>query len=519
MNDPRAGIHRRRLLGSAAAGAAGLALDACSSPDSSPAGSAAHAARGGPIGPPASPTPERDLPGDSGWRIRSVGSQHAIEGYADKVSVLPGQTVSLHVSTSCATFTVSAYRMGWYGGAQARLLWRSATQTGRLQRASGFDASTRTVRADWPKSLDIATEGWPEGAYLLRLEADSGHERFVPVIVRSATARGKMVFMHAIATWQAYNLWGGYNLYQGSNGAFETRSLITTFDRPYDADGAEKFLIYERAAVVLAERLGIPLAYTTGVDVHADPTVLDGAAAIISLGHDEYWTPAQRAAVTKARDTGTNLAFLGANTCFRRIRLQDTTLGTHRDVICYKSDFRQDPVFRSDPAAVSTDFRSDPAPDPESSMTGVLYEGFPVDAPYVVRNPDHWLFDGTGAKAGDSFAHLIGPEYDRVTPSAPTPRPIEVIAHSPLVFKGAPSHADSAYYTVPSGAGVFATGTMRWVEGLLAGTPDGGTDNGMDARTGAFVTRVTENLFNAFAAGPAGRTRPAPRDNVRAVYP
>jgi hypothetical protein len=40
----------------------------------------------------------------------------------------------------------------------------------------------------------------------------------------------------------------------------------------------------------------------------------------------------------------------------------------------------------------------------------------------------------------------------------------------------------------------------------------------MDATTGAFVTKTTENLMRAFAAGPAGRLQPAPRDNVEEVY-
>lgn len=59
---------------------------------------------------------------------------------------------------------------------------------------------------------------------------------------------------------------------------------------------------------------------------------------------------------------------------------------------------------------------------------------------------------------------------------------------------------------------------MRWVEGLTAGTPDGGRDHGMDTRTRAFVTRTTENLLRAFATGPAGKDRPVPKANVRSVY-
>lgn len=141
-----------------------------------------------------------------------------------------------------------------------------------------------------------------------------------------------------------------------------------------------------------------------------------------------------------------------------------------------------------------------------------------MDAPYVVHGADHWIFEGTGVKRGDTFDHLVGVEYDRVTPGQPTPSPLEIVAHSPLVCAGRRSHADSAYYTVPGGAGVFASGTMRWVEALMAGTEENGRNHGMDARTGAFVTRTTENVLRAFAAGPAGRGKPAPRDNVRSVY-
>jgi hypothetical protein len=175
-------------------------------------------------------------------------------------------------------------------------------------------------------------------------------------------------------------------------------------------------------------------------------------------------------------------------------------------------------MYDKRPALVTTDFRLEPGANPESSLTGVYYDGFPADAPYVVHSPGHWLFSGTGVRQGDAFPHLVGVEYDRVTPSVPTPRPMEILSHSPLVCSGRPSFADSAYYTAPGGAAVFATGTMRWVEGLMAGTRDGGADHGMHARTRRFVTTVTENLLQGFAHGPAGRHRPTPRDNVHRIY-
>ncbi|GGJ28542.1 hypothetical protein GCM10010121_044860 [Streptomyces brasiliensis] len=461
---------------------------------------------------------ERDRPGTRDWRLRSQGPPDAVAGYTDRVSVTPGEEVGLHVSTTAPAFRVSAFRVGWYGGTQARRVWSSPRIPGRVQPAARLLPDTRTMLTDWQRTMSVDTTGWPEGAYLLRLDADNGHQRYVPLIVRSTRTAGRTVLMHAPATWQAYNRWGGYSLYAGESGAYADRSLAVSFDRPYDDSGAEKFLVYERAAVVLAERLGIPLAYTTGTDVDRDPTILTGASAIICLGHDEYWTPRQREHVTRARDAGTNIAVLGANTCFRRVRLEPGDTAADRTVVCYKTAYRTDPSYPAHPAMVTTDFRQAPGADPESSLTGVLYEGYPVDAPYVVHAADHWLHEGTGVRQGEGFDHLVGVEYDRVTPSEPTPAALEITAHSPLVCTGRRSHSDSAYYTVPGGAGVFATGTMRWVEALMAGTPDAGRDHGMDARTAAFVTRTTENLLHAFAAGPAARHRPAPRPNAHQVY-
>ncbi|MEZ0071182.1 N,N-dimethylformamidase beta subunit family domain-containing protein [Planotetraspora sp. GP83] len=524
---PPGGLGRRRFLRvagttavSAVAAGSGVVGDA--SPAARQAtrpGDArpAPTAEPGPVALPgtrAAALPERLLPGDSSWRLRRYGPADAIDGYCDQVSVLPGEPVGLHASTTADRFRVTAYRMGWYGGALARRVWRSSWIKGRRQAPAEVAHATRTAHAGWDRTLSVPTDGWPEGAYLLRLDADHGPQRYVPLVVRSATAAGKTVLVHAAATWQAYNRWGGYSLYYGEDGRYDSRSLAVTFDRPYDKVGVRKFLIHERAVVELAERLGIPLAYTTGVDLETGGQVLDGATAVFFLGHDEYWTPGLRRRVTEARDAGANLAFLGANTCYRRIRLERDG----RLVVCYKTAAAEDPLYGKHPSLVTTDFRADPAPDPESSLTGVYYDGFPADAPYVVTAPRHWVFAGTGVRHGDSFAHLVGVEYDRVTPGVPTPRPLEILSHSPLTCAGRPSFADSAYYTTPEGAGVFASGTMRWTEALMAGTRDSPEAHGIDARTRRFVTTVTTNLLTAFAEGPAGTHRPPPKDNVRKIY-
>jgi hypothetical protein len=507
---PHGGTSRRAFLGLGALGITGAALGGA-------AGCSGHSAQPG-AGATARPSaarravPENSLPGDPNWEIRHLGSANAIMGYTGAASVLTGQSFQLFVSTTSSGFRVNAFRLGWYGGTGARKVWQSGPLRGYQQNAPGLTSSTNTVHTDWDPAAEVPTSDWPAGSYLLRLDADSGAQRYVPMTIRSAGTGGKVVLKSCVATWQAYNTWGGYDLYKGPDQSYGTRSLAVSLDRPYDLNGAAMFLTYERNVVKLAESMGLPLAYVTGMDIAADSHLLDGASALISPGHDEYWTPAERTNVTAARDAGVNLAFLGANAVFRRIRLDATSLGQARLVICYKTSYTQDPMYGVDNALVTSDWREPPVPDPESSLIGTIYEGYPAVAPYVVVSQDSWVFAGTGVPAGTSFDNLVGIEYDRVNPAYPVPRPIQVLSHSPLVCQGSSSFGDSAYYTHPGGAGVFDSGTMRWVEAIYGDSP-----HGIDGRASAFVKLATANILRAFADGPAAARYPA-HDNLEAMH-
>jgi hypothetical protein len=460
------------------------------------------------------PVSENDLPGDPHWNIRHLGAPEAIVGYAGQASVLPGEPVTLYVSTTARSFRVSAFRMGWYHGDEARRLWKSATVQGHRQRQPDLIRPTNTVEARWEPSLTVPTHDWPEGSYLLRLDAENGAQRFVPVTVRSASTSGKIVIKNGVETWQAYNTWGGYDLYNGPNGVgdYANRSLAVSLDRPYDANGAYMFLYHERKTIELAERTGLPLAYVTSMDIDGDPHLLDGAHALFTPGHDEYWTPQERSHVTAARNAGTNIAFMGANTLFRRTRMASTRLGTGRLVICYKTSYLQDPMYGKNNALVTSDWREPPSPDPESSLTGTLYESNPVTADYVVASPDSWIYAHTGVRKGARFTGLVGIEYDRVNPVYPVERPMEVLSHSPLNCRGVNSYSDSAYYTHRGGAGVFNAGTMRWVA-----ASNGLRLFGLNKHAGEFTRQVTTNLLRGFAEGPAAAKFPA-HDNLDSMH-
>jgi hypothetical protein len=500
------GPSRRRFLGLAAAAAA-IPIAGCTA-DKAATSAAKKAAARRPSPKPA--VAENSRPGDPNWGISNLGAPNAMIGYAGQASVLPGEAITLYASTTASSFVVRAFRMGWYNGDKARLLWTSPSTPGHVQPPPALAGGTNTVECDWEPSLTIPTDDWPEGSYLLRMDSATGAQRYVPITVRSASTAGRVVIKNSTETWQAYNTWGGYDLYNGPGGSSDSgnRSLAVSLDRPYDNNGAYYFLWHEQKLIALAEQLGLPLAYTTSMDIAANPSLLHGASALFCLGHDEYWTPGERAAVTAARDAGVNIAFLGANTMFRRTRLASTKLGANRLIICYKTSYTRDPLYGKDNALVTNDYREPPDPNPESSLTGVLYESNPVDAPYVVASPDSWVYAGTGVQKGTSFTGLVGIEYDRVNPVYAVPRPIEVLSHSPLTCRGINSYSDSACYTTSSGAGVFATGTMRWVQSM------GSTYIfGLNKRAWAFTEKVTSNVLQAFADGPAAAKHPV-NDNL-----
>jgi hypothetical protein len=465
---------------------------------------------------------ENAKPGSRGWNLENTSNQApgAIEGYADRVSAVNGDTVQLFVSTVAPSFHVEAYRMGWYGGDGGRLIWRSAELPGARQAAPTLSPGVNMIEAHWTPSLNVGiTSAWPPGDYIFKLVGSGNQQSRVPLTVRDDSSTAAYVILNSVTTWQAYNLWGGYDLYlgrmpQGGVG-FADRSRVVSFDRPYDfsfGGGAADFIGNELPLVSMAERLGLDVTYSTDVDLHAAPDRLLQHRALISLGHDEYWSSVMRQGVENARDHGVNLMFLGANAIYRHIRFEPSPLGPNRHEIDYKSA-SEDPITPVDPAEATSDWRSPPDPRPESTIIGDMYTCNPVKADMVISDPSSWVFARTGLQLGAKVAELVGSEYDRYNPSLPGPRNIQILAHSPLTCSHQQDHSDMTYYTVPSGAGVFATGTNVWVASL------GGTCPPAQSPCPSDVTqRVTENVLAATGVGPAGKVHPS-QSNWTAFYP
>ena len=443
---------------------------------------------------------ENAQPGTADWNIANLGDPHSIEGFFDTVSANVDDIVRLYVSTTAPTYHIEAYRMGWYQGLGGRLIWRSPELPGRVQPPATVDPNTNMVEAPWqdPYPIGIGTEFVP-GCYLFKLVASSTAARFVPFTVREDSNNSAYLVMNAVTTWQAYNGWGGNSLYLGAGRggqSFANRSRVVSFDRPYEDNGAPEFLGVELPVVRLVERLGLDVTYTTNVDVHRNPQLLLNHKALVSLGHDEYYSTSMRDGVETARDHGVNLAFLGANAVFRQIRFEPSALGVDRHEVCYKSA-NEDPIRNTNPELTTVNWRDAPVGRPENRLLGGQYECNPVSADMVITHPDSWVFANTGLQQGDRLPGVVGGEYDHYSPGSGVPDNVEVLAHSPVTCQGRSSYADMTYYTAASLAGVFDTGTQAWITHL-------DSPNQLQ-----HVVEITTNLLTVFGRGPAGLYYPS----------
>ncbi|HLK02623.1 MAG TPA: N,N-dimethylformamidase beta subunit family domain-containing protein, partial [Streptosporangiaceae bacterium] len=414
---------------------------------------------------------ENARPGDPHWRIARPGHLYQIEGYADHTDVEPGTSFRLYVNTNAPAFRVNAFRMGWYGGDLARLVWTSPAARGTRQQGATLTQPGSLIEARWRPSITVPTVGWPPGSYLLRLDASTGPQSYVPIVIRSPAVAGKVVLISAWTSYQAYNGWGRYSLYGGPGGAFPNRARRVSFDRPISyGDGAGAYFQLELPLVAFAEKLGLNLGYITSVDLDLDPHALDGAVAVVSEAHDEYCSVRMRDTLTSARDHGTNIAFFGANAIFRKIRFEPSPLGADRIEVNYKVA-SEDPLYGKDNPAVTGNWPVQPDADPESSLIGQSYVCSVVsNYAMVVTDPASWIWRGADVSAGSRLPGLVGPEFDQVNPDEPTPHPIEVIARSPVSCGAPATYSDVSYYTMPDGAAVFASGTEDWTCAL----PDAG---------------------------------------------
>ncbi|GAA1924785.1 hypothetical protein GCM10009716_36320 [Streptomyces sodiiphilus] len=417
-----------------------------------------------------------------------------IKGFAPDHAVAPGEPIDFRVTVDPPQpFTIDIYRIGHYGGDGATLLTRSPELMGSRQPAPLVAGRTVCCHHWWLSWRLPVPPAWQPGAHVAVLTtADGRYRSHVPFTVRD-NRRADLLLLLPDITWQAYNLFPedgrtGASLYHAwdSEGRLlgeEDAALTVCFDRPYAGAGLPLHVGHAYDFIRWAERYGYDLSYATTRDLHAgrvDPSRYRG---LVFPGHDEYWSAPMRATVERARDDGTSLVFLSANTMFWQVELAPLPSGDpDRLLTCRK---------RHSPGR-SALWRERGAP--EQTVLGIQYGGrVPVPHPLVARNTGHWLWESTGVTEGEELPRLVAGEADRYYPRVPLPAYDSriLLAHSPYRDDtGTLRHQETSLYRAPSGAWVFASGTFAWSPAL---DRPGHTDPRIQQATANLLDRICKD--------------------------
>jgi hypothetical protein len=458
---------------------------------------------------------ENQQRGDPGWFLRPTTT--GISGYATATSVAAGGSLGIAVTTTDPTYTIDVYRIGWYGGAGARLMlavpglpgsnrgsWRQGTFGVANCPTCTYDTPTGLLELHWPVTYTLRVpRTWLSGNYVARLSTAQAHASYVPFVVRDSRPSAVLAVM-PYNTYSAYNVWGGKSLYSNSYGPpthgvgdNAPAGLKVTFERPIA--GYDVYVKVDYETVGFLEREGYDVSYATSVDLDRDPALLRGHRVFLSIGHDEYWTEAMRNAVEAGRDEGMNVVFLSGNDVYWQARYEPGSDGDDRSVlVCYR-DASIDPLAATAPGLATVRWVDPPVSRAQDSLTGTLYTGriLPEPAPWVLAaTAPAWLVAGTGMRAGDAIPGMVGVECDTAveTNSHPyrwdasaAPRSLVLVSESPVVTaSGQALFCNTVSYEMAGGAKVFNAGTWSWQDFL--------TGPGANPR----VVRMTENLFARF---------------------
>jgi hypothetical protein len=465
---------------------------------------------------------ENDKPGTTAWEIH--GSHGGISGFASQVYARQGQKVTLYVSTTGPKFRAEAFRMGYYHGKGARLVWESSETPGKDQPSCPVTRGINMVACDnWTPSLRFTvTSAFVQGDYLIKLAGPGSRQSYVPLTIWDPASTATYVIKNDVFTWQAWNFYGGYDYYQGLGSCpadvypLCSRSRVVSYDRPYAAEnGSGNFLSLEYPLVRWAEQHGLDVTYATDLTVQEHPGYLLRHKVLLSLGHDECWSYGEREAAVTAYDKGMNIVFFAASPVLRHVRTQASPLGSDRELVDYR-DSAADPLNGiGDPMQVTgNEWSNPPSSWPEYEFVGDTYSGFlepGLHTGFKVADASAWVFAGTGLRNGEVVPGVIASDVDQFDQGDGQPDDDQVFGHSPISggegqHNMSPWFSDMTYYTNSStGAGVLDTGTNNWIPAL-----DGHSGcHHSGICESAVVQRMTGNILRLFGQGPAARIEPS----------
>jgi hypothetical protein len=431
------------------------------------------------------------------WDIWGAGDD-AIQGFATDISVNVGNPISFKIDTDASNYDITIYRTGYYGGDGAREIATVEPSAALPQQQPACITDPATELYDCGNWGVSATWNVPSGAvsgvYVALLKIPStGESSHITFVVRDDSSQSDIVFQTADPTWQAYNTYGGSNFYQG---AANGRAYKISYNRPVLTRGSsgsrDFYMSNEYAMVRFLERNGYDVSYIAGVDSDRNGHLLTNHKTFVTVGHDEYWSGAQRANVEAARDAGVNLMFLTGNEVYWRTRYEPSADSSHtpyRTLVSYKETWGNAKI---DPSPEWTGTWRDPRFAPTSSGAGSP-ENALIGTQYMVNFSDlamrvpaaqgklrlwrHTSIANLTSGAATLAPHTVGYESNEDVDNGHRPEglirlstttgevPEYLQDYGNTVRPGTTTH-HMTMYRASSGALVFSAGTVQWAHGL-----------------------------------------------------
>ena len=464
--------------------------------------------------------------GSSAWQI-SNGRTFDLGGFATQTSYNLGQSIPLKIGAYADTVTIQLFRIGYYGGKGGRLIsTASEVPVNNGPSCNAMNAKTGEVNCEnWETTYTIPAATIPtSGVYIAKLTDPEGDDNQIIFVVRedTPTPGSEVLAKIPMSTYQAYNWFGSKSLYNYNSSApnlasGSPRAFSVSFERPFQdiASSADEnwFFKVDYPMIYWLEKEGYDVSYTDGVGIDENPETLLKHKMVLFSGHDEYWSGKELAAVKNAREHGVDLASFGANDTYWKVEYEDN----HQRMTVYKtvqdgSEGVNDPGAESptttfrDPGAPAGSAEAPkggrPGPDtPENSLWGIMYVGDtttetsygltvpPAEGQDQYSGDSIWRNTGINPATGATIGtNLVGWEWDAV-PSQPgylafQPGGVIQVAKTNVNLPGVewlqdygreyastpppgqPGFTEAVKYRAPSGALVFAGGTIQWSWGL-----------------------------------------------------
>ena len=431
-------------------------------------------------------TRENALPGATDWQLTRVRTEpadgvrcSAIEGFCTRQSVSVGETLGICVSTAPAKpFKLEIFRTGYYGGRGARLM-KTIDVTQGQQLETPAQAEKQLRECEWRPAVELEIpDDWISGVYLGRLTTESdetgfGYWQSYVVFIVKDERPADVLFQCSDNTWQAYNEWplrdSVYTHPKGNQGPWADVS----FDRPYgkypqifdnpQTIGSGEWLCFEYPMAYWLEKHGYDVSYCSNSDMLTPERGLK-CKAFLSVGHDEYWDLRQYRSVTTMRDQGVSLLFFSGNSVCWVSPFRASSDGRQNRIL-----FRGGPYGGEHKWAELREKEHGPFPH-RGPDEGYLMGARNVDpvnggGDWVCTLPDHWLYEGTDLKLGDTIPGLIGWEYHGDPPG--DLKGLQIVGAGTALQGGRnPQRWASTIYPGPAGNFVFNASTIWWCQGL-----------------------------------------------------